>query len=153
MKAEFISHSLEETQNLAKKIAEVLFKGAVITLDGDLGAGKTTFTQGVGLALGIKEKINSPTFNILKCYFSGKLPLYHIDAYRLEDQVNAVIGLEEVIEGDGICLIEWAKFIPNLINNALNVTIERVDDTSRRFTFDSELNVYKPVFDVLKEIK
>ena len=115
MKLTFISKSLEDTKKLAFSISKNLFRGAVISLDGDLGAGKTTFTKYLARGMEIDEEVSSPTFNILKCYFKGRMPLYHIDAYRLEDHVNMDIGLEEVIEGDGICVIEWGKFIQDLI--------------------------------------
>ena len=151
MKLEIITHSVEETRNLGQKIAKCLSKGDVITLDGDLGAGKTTFTQGVGLGLNIKQTINSPTFNILKCYFDGILPLYHIDAYRLEDNVNADIGLEEVIQGDGVCLIEWSKFIPTLIFEPLRINIEILLDSTRKFIIESNNEKYQKVFNCLKE--
>ena len=151
MKIEIISHSLLDTQKIAFAITKNLFKGAVITLDGDLGAGKTTFTQSVALALGVKEKVNSPTFNILKCYFDGTLPLYHIDAYRLEDNVNADIGLEEVIQGDGVCLIEWSKFIPTLIFEPLKINIEILLDSTRKFIIESNNEKYQKVFNCLKE--
>ncbi len=85
MKVELITNSKEETISLGKELSNYLFKGDVLLLKGDLGAGKTTFVKGIGLGLGIKDEINSPTFNILKCYFNKPLPLYHIDAYRLED--------------------------------------------------------------------
>ena len=111
MEIVYLSKGLLDTEKLANLIANNIFCGAVLSLDGDLGAGKTTFTKSFAQTLGIKEKVSSPTFNILKCYFGGRLPLYHIDAYRLEDGTNANIGLEEVIEGDGVCIIEWGKFI------------------------------------------
>ena len=95
-----------DTIKLGTLIAKCLKQGDIILLTGDLGAGKTTFTQGVADGLGINERVISPTFNILKCYFNRTLNLYHIDAYRLEENKND-IGLEEFIEGDGVCLIEW----------------------------------------------
>ena len=82
MNCELITKSKEETIELGMKISEKLFPGSVITLNGDLGAGKTTITKGIGKGLGIEEEIISPTFNILKCYFNKKLNLYHIDAYN-----------------------------------------------------------------------
>ena len=104
MKIILESKSVNETFKIASFITKFLFKGSVITLNGDLGAGKTTFTKGVGKALKIDEEINSPTFNILKCYFNDNLNLYHIVAYRLEDvpEENKNIGLEVIIEGYGI---------------------------------------------------
>ena len=152
MRVEIISSNVEFTKSIASVIAGGLFPNAVITLNGDLGAGKTTFTQGLGQSLGIKGKINSPTFNILKCYFEGKLPFYHIDAYRLEDNVNADIGLEEVIQGDGICVIEWSKFIENIIFEPLNIVIEILEDNSRKFIISSEYKKYEKIFDKLKEL-
>ena len=147
------SNSKENTERIGDFIAPLLSVGTIITLDGDLGAGKTTFTQGLGRGLMIKDNINSPTFNILKCYFSGRLPLYHIDAYRLEDGVNNQIGLEEVIEGDGIAVIEWSKFIKEMIFNPLEIIIERINDNQRRITFRSDNNMYADLFEKLEEIK
>ena len=152
MKKVIYSNSKEQTQKLGEMIAPLLTMGTVITLDGDLGAGKTTFTQGLGRGLLIKDNINSPTFNILKCYFNGRLPLYHIDAYRLEDGVNNQIGLEEVIEGDGVAVVEWSKFIIDMIYNPLRIIIERMSDNQRRITFESENEMYAELFDRLEEI-
>lgn len=152
MKIEIISKNVNDTNKIASVIAEELFVGYVITLNGDLGAGKTTFTQGIGNFLGIKSKINSPTFNILKCYFDGKIPLYHIDAYRLEDNINSDIGLEEVIQGDGICIIEWSIFIEKMVFEPLNIIIDIIDENQRKFIISSDYDKYKSVFDKLKEI-
>ncbi len=140
--------SAEETRNLGKKIGNFLFAGAVITLTGDLGAGKTTFTGGVAESLGINEKVSSPTFNIMKCYFHGKLPMYHIDAYRLEDGTNKDLGLEEYIEGDGVCLIEWPNFIQEKIDKSLTLNVEILHETgdTRQITISSENDEYKKLF-------
>ena len=94
MEITLFSHSKEETQNIAFNVAKFLNVPSLLTLDGDLGAGKTQFAKGVAKFLNIKESVSSPTFNILKCYFSGDVPFYHIDAYRLEFGVNVDIGLE-----------------------------------------------------------
>ena len=150
MKVVFVSNSLDDTKKLALRISKKLFVGAVIALDGDLGAGKTTFTKFLAQGLEISEEVLSPTFNILLCYFSGKMPLYHIDAYRLEDQVNNDIGLEEVIEGDGVCVIEWGKFIAPLIYEPLNIQISITSSNSRRFEISSE---YQKYFDLLNDLK
>ena len=109
-----ITNSKEETKALGEKLAAYLRPGDVILLSGDLGAGKTAFVSGVAEGLKCGEDVISPTFNILKCYFNGTLPMYHIDAYRLEGQ-NMELGLEEYIEGDGACFIEWPKYIESLI--------------------------------------
>lgn len=150
MKTNVITHNLNETLELGKKIASYLFKGSVITLKGDLGAGKTSFTKGVGFGLGIKEEIISPTFNILKCYFHKPINMYHIDAYRLEDvpSENKNIGLDEIIEGDGITLIEWDEFIKEYIdyNESLNIKITINKDNTRNFEISSVNKRYEPLF-------
>ncbi len=150
METNVITHNLNETLELGKKIAPYLFKGSVITLKGDLGAGKTSFTKGVGLGLGIKEEIISPTFNILKCYFHQPINMYHIDAYRLEDvpSENKNIGLDEIIEGDGITLIEWDEFIKEYIdyNESLNIKITINKDNTRNFEISSVNKRYEPLF-------
>ena len=155
MKTIIISKNVNETISLGEKIAKFLFKGSVITLNGDLGAGKTTFTKGIGKGLNIKEEINSPTFNILKCYFNKNgLNMYHIDAYRLEDvpNENKNIGLEEVIEGDGVTLIEWDKFIKEFIDYDLSLNIEILinEDNTRKFIIESKNNQYSKLFEELK---
>ena len=153
MEIEFKSYSKEETIELGKLIANYVFRGSVLTLTGDLGAGKTTFTGGVARGLNIEEKISSPTFNIMKCYFKAKIPLYHIDAYRLEEGTNKILGLEEFIEGDGVCLIEWPNFIRELIDekNALNIEIHHIDLNTRSFKIRTENKKYIDLFDALKE--
>lgn len=154
MTIDLFTHSSEETQNLGEEISKFLFEGSVITLDGDLGAGKTTLTKGVGKGLGIDEEINSPTFNILKCYFNDKLNLYHIDAYRLEDvpAEGKNIGLEEVIEGDGVCLIEWPLYIKEMIPfDSLSVEIHNVGGNERKITLSSNSPKYKNLLEALKE--
>lgn len=154
MKYKLISNNKEETIALGKFIAAYLTRGDVITLEGDLGAGKTTFVKGVGLALGITQEINSPTFNILKCYFVKPLPLYHIDAYRLEgvDDENKNVGLEEVIEGDGVCLIEWPKFIEEKLLGieVLKIVINMLDNEKRSFVIESNNIKFKKLFDNLE---
>ena len=153
MEIKFKSNSKEETIRLGELISNFVFRGSVLTLTGDLGAGKTTFTGGVAKGLEIEEKVSSPTFNIMKCYFKAKIPLYHIDAYRLEEGTNKVLGLEEFIEGDGVCLIEWPNFIEELIdsNQALNIEIYHVDSNTRDFIISTENQKYASLFDTLKE--
>ena len=149
MEKELIVKNIDETFTLATKIASQLFVGAVVLLRGDLGAGKTTFVKGAAKELEIKELIQSPTFNILKCYFDAKIPMYHFDAYRLEDAFKD-IGLEEYIEGDGITFIEWPDFIKEYINvPVLNVSIYNLDETSRRVVISSTSDLYNKVFEVI----
>lgn len=123
--------SLEAMDRFAAILAKLVQQKDVICLNGDLGTGKTTFTKFFAAHLGIKEIVNSPTFNIIKCYFNKPLSLYHIDAYRLEDN-NFDIGLDEYIDGDGVCVIEWGNFIKEYLpETALVVDITRVDENKR----------------------
>lgn len=151
MEVKLISKNIEETISLAKFISKYLFRGSVITLNGDLGAGKTTFTKGIGEGLNVNDDINSPTFNILKCYFNGTLPLYHIDAYRLEDvpEENKNIGLEEVIEGDGVSIIEWPIFIKEFINEneILDINITINESNERLFVLETLNKKYTNLFE------
>lgn len=129
-----ITHSATETQAIAEKLAALVEAGTVITLNGDLGAGKTTFTQGFGKGLGVTRNVNSPTFTIMKQY-KGRLPLYHMDVYRLEDTGDD-IGLEEYINGDGVAIVEWSNLIESsLPTERLAITIERTGDEERLITF------------------
>jgi tRNA threonylcarbamoyladenosine biosynthesis protein TsaE len=149
MKTELIIRSEEETCELAKIISEYCFGGFLITLNGELGAGKTRFSKALGEYLGITQNITSPTFNILKCYFEGKLPLYHIDAYRLEG-MKQDLGFEEYIEGDGVCLIEWSMFIDYLLpDEYLSIEIYIVDESQRKFVIEPKGERYEKI---VKEI-
>lgn len=123
--------SAEQTAEYAKKLAEHSRAGDIYTLDGDLGAGKTVFAKGFAEALGIIDTVNSPTFLILQEYRGGRMPLYHFDAYRIEDSEELrEIGFDDYIDGDGVCLIEWASRISECIpDRAKHIRIER--DISR----------------------
>lgn len=110
------SFSAEDTYALGVQIGENASPGDVYTLIGDLGVGKTVFTQGVAKGLGIREAVNSPTFTILQVYEEGRLPFYHFDVYRIGDvEEMDEIGYEDCIYGDGICLIEWANLIEEIL--------------------------------------
>ena len=149
MKTSLIINNEDETCKLAKIISNYCEVGFLITLNGELGAGKTRFSKALGENLGIKQTITSPTFNILKCYFGGRLPLYHIDAYRLEG-IKQDLGLEEYIEGEGVCLIEWSNFIDYLLpDEYLNINIFIKDDNKREFILESKGSKYDLV---IKEI-
>lgn len=112
---EILSTSSEQTMSLGSKIAQIIPNGTTILLCGDLGAGKTTLVRGLARELGIKEVVQSPTFNIMKVYFKADRPLIHIDAYRLAEN-DVDIGLDEYIGFEnGITVIEWPEFIEKLI--------------------------------------
>ena len=117
----------KETFQLGKKIWEKALPGQIYTLNGDLGVGKTVFTQGVASGLGIREPVNSPTFTILQEYDEGRLPFYHFDVYRIGDiEEMEEIGYDDYFFGEGICLIEWARLIEEILpENVISVTIEK----------------------------
>src|SRR5699024_4557054 len=108
------SYSESDTVELAQNIESEKFPNMVICLIGDLGSGKTMFTKGFAAALEVKEEITSPTFNLIKEYNSGELPLYHMDVYRLDGKVDD-IGLEDYYNKGGICIIEWADMIKDYL--------------------------------------
>ncbi len=121
------TYCAEETYALGKKIGELAKPGMVISLVGDLGVGKTVFTQGLAAGLHITEPINSPTFTIVQIYEEGRIPLYHFDVYRIGDiEEMDEIGYEDYFYGDGVCLIEWANLIEEILpENICSVTIEK----------------------------
>jgi len=114
--ATFISNSPAETGAIARRIAGKLVAGFILALKGELGSGKTLFTQGLVAALESEAAVTSPTFTIMHEYQGGRLPVYHFDFYRLEDRESAVqLGLEDYFFSDGISVIEWADRFPELI--------------------------------------
>ena len=124
---EYKSNSPEETFALGKQLGEQAKPGEVYCLDGDLGVGKTIFTQGFAAGLGIDEPVNSPTFTIVQQYDSGRLPLYHFDVYRIGDVSEMdEIGYEDYFYGEGICLIEWSERIREILpEHPIQITIEK----------------------------
>ncbi|MBN3553019.1 tRNA (adenosine(37)-N6)-threonylcarbamoyltransferase complex ATPase subunit type 1 TsaE [Fictibacillus nanhaiensis] len=127
---QYETKSAEETMSFAEKLGSLLQKGDVLTLAGDLGAGKTTFTKGLAKGLGVTRTVNSPTFTIIKEY-SGRLPLYHMDVYRLEDS-DEDLGFEEYFSGDGVCVVEWAVFIEDYLpEERLELVISHKGDEER----------------------
>lgn len=122
-------NSAAETTHLGEQLADKLQPGDLLLLDGDLGAGKTTFTKGLAVGLGIKRPVKSPTFTIVREYQTGRMPLYHMDVYRLENGGGDELGLEEYINGDGVVVIEWSQFVQEeLPDNYLKLSFRR-DDT------------------------
>ena len=123
----FESYSAEDTFAFGKKIGEEAQPGQVYTLIGDLGVGKTVFTQGVAAGLGIREAVNSPTFTIVQIYDEGRMPFYHFDVYRIGDvEEMEEIGYEDCFYGEGLCLIEWANLIGEILpEHYTQITIEK----------------------------
>lgn len=127
MEKVFETYSPEETLEIGKLLGENAAPGEVYALIGDLGAGKTVFTKGFAQGLGIEEPVNSPTFTILQIYEEGRIPLYHFDVYRIEEpEEMEEVGFDEYIDGDGVCLIEWAGRIGDLLpTEVIVVRIEK----------------------------
>jgi tRNA threonylcarbamoyladenosine biosynthesis protein TsaE len=125
----------EETSQFAEKLGAFLIPGDVIALEGDLGAGKTTFTKGLAKGLEIKKTVNSPTFTIIKEYH-GRLPLYHMDVYRVENSLED-LGFDEYFEGDGVTVVEWAHLIEDqLPSERLTIYLYHEDNDNRKIALD-----------------
>lgn len=143
--------SIEQMQQLAYDITYNIMPSSVLALNGDLGAGKTTFTKGIGRALEIKRVINSPTFTIMKIYdasnqVNGITKLYHLDVYRL-DSSSSDFELEEYFYQDGITVIEWATIIDDILpSDTMWIDIYRIDDNTRKVVLK---NFKKEVLDIL----
>ena len=136
MQYKITTYSEDETMELAQNIESEKFPNMVICLEGDLGSGKTVFTKAFALAAGITDNITSPTYNIIKEYESEDLNLYHMDVYRLND-VKQDLGIAEYFKKKGICIIEWADLIPELLpKNRLRIRIRIVDENTRQFIIE-----------------
>lgn len=145
----------EETKWIAAQLAQLLEPKDVILLEGDLGAGKTTFTKGLAKGLGIETVIKSPTYTLIREYTKGRLPLYHMDVYRLEDGGGEDMGLEEYLYGNGVSVIEWATFIEEELPDAY-LTIRLVPTgeffENREVTFIPTGERYDALVETLKGI-
>ena len=121
------SYNYKETFEYGRKLGEEVKGGEVFLLYGDLGVGKTVFTQGFAKGLGIDEPVVSPTFTVLKEYYEGRLPLYHFDCYRVEDSSEMEeIGFDDKLGGEGVCLIEWPGQIDDILpSDAVKIIIEK----------------------------
>lgn len=129
------TNSPEETFRVGKELGEKAYAGQVFTLTGDLGVGKTVFTQGLAKGLGIEETVNSPTFTIIQEYDSGRLPFYHFDVYRIGDvEEMEEVGFDDYVMGDGVSLIEWADLISEILpEKRTEILIEK--DLERGFDY------------------
>jgi tRNA threonylcarbamoyladenosine biosynthesis protein TsaE len=134
--ATFTTHSPAETQALAERLAGRLLAGDVLWLSGDLGAGKTTFAQGLGRGLRVSAPVVSPTFVLVREY-RGRLPLYHIDLYRLDERRDMLnLGLRDYLDGDGVCVVEWAeRFDAEHMLPGLHIHFEPLAENVRALTF------------------
>ena len=150
---ELISHSPEQTQKLGIRIGELALPGDIFLLVGDLGAGKTCLTQGIAWGLGIKEYALSPSFVIVRELY-GRLPLYHMDLYRLEHiEEIAELGLDDYLYGNGVCVVEWAeRGLDMLPKEHLLIQINYLSDTERSFQLKPDGKRYLEIVEELKHI-
>ena len=154
MKYARVCNSLEDTRILAKDFASLIENGCFINLYGEIGAGKTAFVKLVADALGVQEKVTSPSFVILNEYHSAKLPIYHFDLYRLEQEGVRTIAdeLREYSEGKNITFVEWAEFSQNEIPfNHLKINVTYDENDARIYEFDSNGNGFEYIIEGLKK--
>jgi tRNA threonylcarbamoyladenosine biosynthesis protein TsaE len=145
MEYKVTSRDERETIQIAQNLESEKFENMVICLEGDLGSGKTMFVKGFAQALGIDENITSPTFNIIKEYYSGEMPLFHMDVYRLDGNVDGV-GIEDYYKKNGVCIIEWADTIEDYL------PLERLDIKIKVIGEDTRLLIFKPHGEIYEEI-
>lgn len=143
MDLKYVSKDINDTLTIAENIESEKFENMVICLDGELGSGKTVFVKGIAKALGIEENITSPTFNIIKEYQSGELPLFHMDVYRL-DEIEDDIGITDYYNKGGITIIEWSELIKdNLPEERLEIKFKIVDENTRVLLFKPFGKIYE----------
>ncbi len=148
MDYKYTSKSVEDTLMLAENIESEKFPGMVICLNGDLGSGKTVFVKGFAAALGIEDNITSPTFNIVKEYVSGEMPLYHMDVYRIQE--SSEFGVEDYFNKDGVSIIEWAELIDDhLPSERLDINIKIIDENTRLLVFKPRGLKYEELCDAV----
>lgn len=149
MEYKYTCYDESETINLAENIESEHFPNMVICLNGDLGSGKTVFTKAFARALGVNDSITSPTFNIIKEYPNGELPLYHMDVYRLDDNIDFNVknlGIEDYYNKGGVTIIEWADMIKDYLpEERLDVRIKVKDEDTRVFIFTPHGKAYEDI--------
>jgi len=143
MDFKFVSKDINDTLTIAENIESEKFENMVICLDGELGCGKTVFVKGFAKSLGIEENITSPTFNIIKEYQTGELPLYHMDVYRL-DEVEEDIGIRDYFKKGGVTIIEWSDLIKDsLPEERLEINFKVIDENTRVLIFKPYGQIYE----------
>jgi len=131
----YTSHCEQDTLEIAQNIESEKFPNMVICLRGELGSGKTVFVKGFASSMGIEEDITSPTFNLVKEYESGELPLYHMDVYRLEDEKEDTVGITDYFNKSGVTIIEWSDIIKDLLpEERLEIKFKVIDEETRILT-------------------
>lgn len=149
MEYKYTAYTEDESNELAENLESEKFQGMVICLNGELGSGKTAFTKAFAKSLGIKEDVTSPTFNIIKEYRDGEMPLYHMDVYRLDGKVDE-LGLDEYFDGDGITIIEWADLIEDhLPKERLDILIKVIGEDTRLFVLKPHGKQYEDICEAI----
>ena len=149
MDFKYVVYSESDTEELAENIESEHFPGMVICLNGELGSGKTVFTKAFASALGIKEQVTSPTFNIIKEYQDGELPLYHMDVYRLDGKIDE-LGFDEYFNGEGVTIIEWADMInDHLPKERLDIFIKVTGEDSRTIILKPHGKLYEDICEAI----
>lgn len=135
----FLTKSSEETIELGRKIGKLLKPGDIIAMSGTLAAGKTTITKGIAESLGVKDNITSPTFCLISEYEGEKMPLYHMDVYRLDDEDDFLnLGVEEMLYGNGVCIIEWSEKVKKVLpKKTIYMNITPNSDSSRSINIEN----------------
>ncbi len=147
MDYKFTSHNETDTLELAQNIESEKFPNMVICLEGELGSGKTVFVKGFANAMAIKENVTSPTFNLVKEYLNGELPLYHMDVYRLEGSCETV-GFDEYFNKGGVSIIEWSDLICDCLpEERLEIKFKIIDENTRVLIFKPYGKVYEDICD------
>ncbi len=145
MENKITTYSEKETIEIAQNLESEKFPNMVICLEGDLGSGKTIFTKGFAQALGIEETVTSPTFNIIKEYNSGELPLYHMDVYKLDGNVEN-LGIEDYFKKNGVTIIEWSDTIQDYLpEERLDIKFKVIDEDSRTLIFVPHGKAYEDI--------
>ena len=152
---DIITHSAEQTRRLGVKLGTLLLPGDVVCLSGDMGAGKTAFSSGIGAGWGAQEPLTSPTFNLVHTHSrqADRVRLYHLDCYRLRDADDAeTIGLDDLLDADGAVAIEWPeRIVEALPAECLWITITSPDDLCREITLETASARYFPLLQVLND--
>jgi tRNA threonylcarbamoyladenosine biosynthesis protein TsaE len=150
----FYSNGPEQTERLAQALSAYLDQGALVALDGDLGAGKTTFSQAIARGLGVTDTVNSPTFTIIKEYQGRVLPFYHMDVYRITEMEAEELGFDEYFYGEGVTIVEWASRIETILpEERLAIYIENAGPEERSFQLVPSGGKYENWCEALKESK
>ena len=134
---EFITLSPQQTEQVGFALGKVLTAGTVLAYEGDLGAGKTAFTRGLTRGLGATDMVTSPTYTIVNEYLSGRLPLFHLDMYRLSSADDLWdIGWDDYLDRGGVCAVEWSENVREAMEGAIRIRIEKTGEESRRITIE-----------------